>query len=118
VLGFIDRLDEHLRGFLGVMLSGLAQSDRRAELNTKIEEWLAQEKNLVQMAHYVQLAPEFDPALLGKILALGIKRKEDPVLVRYGDAREGLIEAIFLPAVEYFTASVAILTPGGRTSMP
>src|SRR5262249_42795238 len=45
------------------------------------------------------------------ILALGIKRKEGPVLVqvmsafgrRYGDAPEGLIEAIFLPAVEYFT---------------
>jgi ppGpp synthetase/RelA/SpoT-type nucleotidyltranferase len=111
VLAFIDRLDERLKGFLGVMLSGLAQSDCRAELSTKIEEWLTQEKNLVQMAHYVELAPEFDPALLGKLLALGIKRKEDAILVqvmsalgrRYGDSREGLIEAIFLPAVEYFT---------------
>ena len=62
------------------------------------------------MAHYVQLAPEFDATLLRKILALGIKRKEDPVLVqvmsavgrRYGDSPEGLIETVFLPAVEYF----------------
>ncbi|HEY7301807.1 MAG TPA: RelA/SpoT domain-containing protein [Xanthobacteraceae bacterium] len=111
VLGFIDRLDERLTGFLGVMLSGLAQSDRRADFDAKIGKWLAQEKHLAEMAHYVQLASEFDPALLRKILALGIKRKEDPVLVqvmaafgrRYGDAPEGLIEAIFLPAIEYFT---------------
>ena len=110
VLGFIDRLDERLKGFLGVMLSGLAQSDRRADLDAKIAEWLAQEKNLVEMAHYVQLAAEFDPSLLRKILVLGIKRKETPVLVqvmsafgrRYGDAPEGLIETVFLPAVEYF----------------
>jgi hypothetical protein len=63
------------------------------------------------MAHYVQFAPTFDPVLLTKLLALGIEKKEDPVLVqvmsafgrRYGDAPEGLIEAILLPAVEYFT---------------
>jgi ppGpp synthetase/RelA/SpoT-type nucleotidyltranferase len=111
VLGFIDRLDEPLTGFLGLMLSGLSQSDQRVDVGAKIAEWLAQEKHLVEIAHYVQLAPEFDPALLRKILALGIKRKEDPILVqvmsafgrRYGDAPEGLIEAIFLPAIEYFT---------------
>jgi hypothetical protein len=93
------------------MLSGLAQSDRRADLDAKIAEWLAQEKNLVEMAHYVQLTPTFDPALLAKLLVLGIKRKEDPVLVqvmssfgrRYADAPAGLIESIFLPAIEYFT---------------
>ena len=111
VVGFIDRLDERLSGFLGVMLSGLAQSDRRADLDAKIAEWLAQEKHLVEMAHYVQLAPKFDPALLRKILALGIKREEDPVLVqvmsafgrRYADDPDGLIETIFLPVIEHFT---------------
>src|SRR5262249_23935783 len=35
-LGFIDRLDERLAGFLGPMLSGLAQSDRRADLDAKL----------------------------------------------------------------------------------
>jgi ppGpp synthetase/RelA/SpoT-type nucleotidyltranferase len=111
VLGFIDRLDERLSGFLGVILSGLAQSDPRADLDAKIAEWLAEEKHLVEMAHYVQLAPKFDPALLRKILALGIKRKEDPALVQvmsafgrcYADAPDGLIETIFLPAIDYFT---------------
>jgi ppGpp synthetase/RelA/SpoT-type nucleotidyltranferase len=111
VLGFIDRLDERLAGFLGAMLSGLDQSDRRADLHAKLAEWLEQEKYLVQMAQYLQLAPEFDPVLLAKILALGLKRKDDAVVVtvmftfsrRYGEAPEGLIEAIFLPAIEYFT---------------
>jgi len=111
VLGFVDRLDKRLTSFLGVMLSGLAQSDQRAQMDAKIAEWLAQEKHLVEMAHYLQFAPEFAPALLCRILALGIKRKEDAVLVqvmsafgrRYGDAPEGLIETIFLPAIEYFT---------------
>jgi hypothetical protein len=111
VLGFIDRLDERLSGFLGVILSGLAQIDPRADLDAKIAEWLAEEKHLVEMAHYVQLAPKFDPALLRKILALGIKRKEDPALVQvmsafgrcYADAPDGLIETIFLSAIDYFT---------------
>ena len=110
-MGFIDHLDKRLTGFLGVMLSGLAQSSRRAEMDMKIADWLVQEKNLVEMAHYVQLATEFDPSLLRRILALGIKRKDDPVLVqvmsalarRYADAPEGLIESVFLPAIEYFT---------------
>src|SRR5260370_13207300 len=78
----MDRLDRRLSGFLGVMLSGLAQSDRRADLDTKIAEWLAQERHLVEVAHYVQVAPEVDPALLQKCLALGIQREEDPVLVQ------------------------------------
>jgi hypothetical protein len=111
VVGFIDRLDERLSGFLGVMLSGLTQSDRRADLDAKIAKWLAQEKNLVEMAHYVQLAPKFDPALLRKILALGITRNEYLVLVqvmsafgrRYAEAPDGLIETIFLPVIEHFT---------------
>jgi ppGpp synthetase/RelA/SpoT-type nucleotidyltranferase len=111
VLGFIDRLDRRLTGFLGVMLSGLAQSDRRADLDGKIEEWLAQEKHLAEMAHYVQLAPQFDPVLLRRILTLGLKRKEDHVVVgvvsafgrRYSEAPEGLVEAVFLPAIAYFT---------------
>jgi hypothetical protein len=51
VLGFIDRLDERLSGFLGVILSGLAQIDPRADLDAKIAEWLAEEKHLVEMAH-------------------------------------------------------------------
>lgn len=100
--GIVDRLDGRLRGFLGVMLSVLAQSDRRADLDAKIAAWLAQEKHLVELAHYVQLVPEFDPALLRKILALGIKRREDPVLVRvmpaFGrrDASDGPTETILV----------------------
>jgi len=43
MLGFIDRLDDRLTGFLGVILSGLAQSDRRADVEAKLEQWLSKE---------------------------------------------------------------------------
>ena len=64
------------------------------------------------MAHYVQFAPEFDPVLLQKILPLGIKTDDDYIVVqvlsaaarRYSEAPDGLIETIFMPAIEYFSA--------------
>jgi len=111
VLGFLDKIEGRLTDFLGVILSGLAQSDRRSDLDAKIREWLAQEKHLVAIAHYAQLAPQFEPSLLQEVLALGVKLKDDAVLRtvmsafarRYTDAPEGLIDAIFLPAIDYFT---------------
>lgn len=111
VLGFLDKIEGRLTDFLGTILSGLAQSDRRADLDAKIRERLAEEKHLVAIAHYVQLAPQFEPSLLQEVLALGTKLKDDVVLRtvmsafarRYADAPEGLIDAIFLPAIEYFT---------------
>jgi ppGpp synthetase/RelA/SpoT-type nucleotidyltranferase len=111
MLGFINRLEGRLTGFLGVILSGLAQSDRRADMVSQIGEWLGQEKHLGEMAHYVQLAPQFDPDLLQRILPLGIKKKDDQIVVqvlsgaarRYSEAPDGLIEIIFIPAIKYFT---------------
>jgi hypothetical protein len=110
MLGFIDRLGQRLTGFLGIILSGLAQSDRRAEMDSKIEEWLEQGKFLGEMAHYVQVASAFDPGLLQRILPLGTRKKDDQVVVnvvsaagrRYSEAPDGLVETIFMPAIEYF----------------
>jgi len=111
VLGFIDRLGQRLTGFLGVILSGLAKSDQRAALDAKMAQLLAEEKHLVEMAHYVGFAPEFDAELLHKILALGIKRDDEAVVVqvmasfakRYGEAPPETVQTIFMPAIEYFT---------------
>src|SRR5260370_26665698 len=36
VLGFIEKLDDRLTGFLGIILTGLAQSDRCVEVDQKI----------------------------------------------------------------------------------
>jgi hypothetical protein len=111
VLGFIDRIEGRLTDFLGIILNGLVRSDRRADLDAKVRAWLVEEKHLVPIAHYVQLAPDFDPSLLQEVLALRIKRKDDAVLRtvmsalgrRYADAPEGLIDAVFLPGIEYFS---------------
>ena len=112
LLGFIDRLGDRLTGFLGIILSGLAQSDRRADVDAKIAEWLREEVHLVEIAHYEQFVPEFDPALLQKILRLGIKKNDDNIVAhvlssaarRYSEAPDGLIETIFMPAIEFFSA--------------
>lgn len=112
MLGFVDRLGERLTGFLGVMLSGLARSDQRATLDTRMAEWLTQEKHLVEMAHYMQFAPEFDGELLRKILIAGIKRDDEAIVVqvmasyarRFADAEEGTITTIFMEAIRFFTS--------------
>ena len=112
VLGFIDRLGDRLTGFLGIILSGLAQSDRRADVDVKIAEWLREEKHLVEIAHYEQFVPEFDPVLLQKVLLLGIKKDDDNIVAhvlsagarRYSEARDGMIETIFMPAIDFLTA--------------
>ena len=112
MLGFIDRLGDRLTGFLGIILSGLSQSDRRTDVDAKIAEWLREEKHLVEIAHYEQFVPEFDPVLLQKILLLGIKTDDDYIVAhvlsaaarRYSEAPDGLIETIFMPAIDFFSA--------------
>lgn len=111
VFGYLDRMSEKLTGFLGVMLSGLAESDRQDELAARISRWISEERHLAELAHYVQLAKRFDPSLLATLARLGIKRNDNVVVVnvmstlgrRYADAPDGLIETVFLPAIEYFT---------------
>ena len=111
VLDFIDKLDERLRSFLGVMLSGLAQSGSRAEMEAKISQWLAEGKHLLQIAHYFRFAPALNAAILQEVLAAGIGKKDDgivaqvleTVFVRYKDGTPDLIVTIILPAIEYFT---------------
>jgi ppGpp synthetase/RelA/SpoT-type nucleotidyltranferase len=111
VLGFIGKLDERLKGFLGLMLSGLAQSDSRIEMEAKIAQWLAEEKHLLQIAHYFRFAPTLESEVLQQVLALGIRKKDDDIVAqvlatvffRYKDGTQDLIEAIVMPAIEYFT---------------
>lgn len=111
VLGFIDKLNERLRGFLGIMLSGLAQSDSRADMEERISQWLTDDKHLVQIAHYFRFAPTLDSAVLQEVLAAGIRKNDDgtvaqvlaTVAFRYKDGTPSLIDSIIMPAIDYFT---------------
>jgi ppGpp synthetase/RelA/SpoT-type nucleotidyltranferase len=111
VLGFIEKLDDRLAGFLGVMLSGLAESDSRAEVERKISQWMAEDKYLTQIAHYFRSAPQLDNGILKKILEAGIRLKSDDVVVqvlsavfyRYKDGTSDLIDTIILPGIAYLT---------------
>ena len=111
VLGFIEKLDDRLTGFLGVMLAGLAESDRRAEVNAKIAVWLSEDRYLLQIAHYFRFTPQLDNVILKKVLEAGIRLKSDDIVAqvlatvfyRYKDGTPELIEAIILPGIAYFT---------------
>ncbi|HXM48131.1 MAG TPA: RelA/SpoT domain-containing protein [Pyrinomonadaceae bacterium] len=111
VLGFIDRLEKPLTGFLGIMLSGLAQSSQSAALDTRIEEWLAEDRYLVQIAHYFKFAPRLDGAMLKRLFEAGIRLNDEDVIVhvlatafrRYKDGTAALIDEVILPGVTYFT---------------
>jgi len=111
VLGFVERLDKRLTGFLGLILSGLAESDHRAEMEAKISQWLSEDRYLVQIAHYFRFAPKFDNVILTQILKAGFRLNDDDIVAqvlatvftRYKDGTAALIEAVILPGIEYFT---------------
>jgi hypothetical protein len=111
VLRFFEKLDERLAGFLGIMLSGLAESDSHAEVAAKIVQWVSEDRYLNQIAHYFRFAPQFDNAVLSKILDAGIRLKSDEIVgqvlatvfSRYKDGTPGLIDGIIMPGIAYFT---------------
>ena len=132
VLGYIEKLDEKLTGFLGVMLAGLEESDRVAEMNSKISEWLSRDKYLVQIAHYFRFAVKLDTAILLKILEAGIRLKSDDIVsqvlatvfVRHKDGTRDLLDIIIIPAIRYFTekhdtrwVNLAWFLPNERTPL-
>jgi ppGpp synthetase/RelA/SpoT-type nucleotidyltranferase len=111
LLGYIDRLDDRLAGFLGVMLSGLAESDQAGQMQDKIAKWLSEDRYLVQIAHYFRFTHELDSCTLQKVILAGIRLKNDDVVAqvlattfgRYKDGTSELIAKIILPGIEYFT---------------
>jgi hypothetical protein len=80
VIRFLDKLGDRLTGFLGIMLSGLAESGLPSIVNEKIQAWLKEDRFLPQIAHYCRLAPELDPAILKQVLDAGIRLGDDDVV--------------------------------------
>jgi ppGpp synthetase/RelA/SpoT-type nucleotidyltranferase len=109
-LGYMEKLDEKLAGFLGVMLAGLAESERAEEANAKIAACLSEDKYLVQIAHYYRFAAKLDASVLSEVLNAGIRLKSDEIVsqvlatvfVRYKDGTRDLLESIIIPAIQYF----------------
>ncbi|MCP1846747.1 MULTISPECIES: RelA/SpoT domain-containing protein [unclassified Bradyrhizobium] len=110
VLGFMEKLDDKLTGFLGVMLSGLEESSLALKVPAKISEWLSQDRYLVQIAHYYRFAAKLDNVVLSKILQAGIRLDSHAVVsqilgtvfYRYADGTPDLIATILIPGVQYF----------------
>ena len=100
MLGYIEKLNEKLTGFLGLMLTGLEESNRAEDANAKIAEWLSEDKYLVQIAHYYRFAAKLDNTVLSIILEAGIRLKNDEIVsqvlatvfYRYKDGTRDLLE--------------------------
>ncbi|MCX7309510.1 MAG: RelA/SpoT domain-containing protein [Afipia sp.] len=111
MLGFVDKVEKPLTGFLGIMLSGLAQSDQSAELDARTNKWLAEDRYLVEIAHSFKFSPGFDGAKLKQLLDSGIRLDNEGVIVqvletafrRYKDGTKALIAEVLLPGINYFT---------------
>jgi ppGpp synthetase/RelA/SpoT-type nucleotidyltranferase len=111
MLEYIDRLDDRLAGFLGVMLSGLAESDRVGVVDDKIAQWLTEDRYLSQIAHYFQFAATLNATTLQKVIQAGTRLKNDDVVAqvlavvfrRYKDGTPALIDEVILPGIAYFT---------------
>jgi ppGpp synthetase/RelA/SpoT-type nucleotidyltranferase len=130
VLGYTDKLDEKLAGFLGVMLAGLEESNRAEDANAKIAVWLSEDKYLTQIAHYYRFAAKLDNKVLSILLNAGMRLKSDDIVsqvlatvfVRYKDGTRDLLDSIIIPAIRYFSerhdtrwVNLAWYLPRGRT---
>lgn len=111
MLGFIDKVEKPLTGFLGIMLAGLAQSSQSAALDARIEKWFSEDRYLVEIAHSFRFAIGFDGAKLKRLLDAGIRLDNENVVVqvletafrRYKDGTKALIDEVLLPGINYFT---------------
>lgn len=111
MLGFIDKVEKPLTGFLGVMLSGVAESRQSAALDERVESWLAEDQYLLEIAHSLGFIPGLDGTKLKRLLEAGIRLDKEGVIVqvletafrRYKDATKSLMDEVLLPGIEYFT---------------
>lgn len=111
MLGFIDKVGKPLTGFLGIMLSGVAESSQSAALDERIERWLAGDQYLLEIAHSFKFVPGLDGTKLKRLLEAGIRLDSEGVIVqvletafrRYKDGTKSLIDEVLLPGIEYFT---------------
>jgi hypothetical protein len=111
VLGYIDKAEKPLARFLGVMMSGLAQSSQSAALDRRIEQWLAEDRYLLQIAHFFKFSPRLDGGILRRLLEEGIRLNDEGVVIqvldtafsRYKEETRALIDKVILPGITYFT---------------
>lgn len=112
LISYLDRLDDRLANFLPAMLTGLESGGKGDVAQEKILHWIDMRQYLPQVIWYIRFAATFEAGFLERALRAAIEIGDDDAVfnavnasaVRHGDVAGGLIEKVFLPAIEYLTA--------------
>jgi ppGpp synthetase/RelA/SpoT-type nucleotidyltranferase len=109
LITYLDRLDERLANFLPAMLAGLEGGAKGDVAQEKVRHWVDTRRYLSQVIWYQRFAANFDADLLERALRGAIKVGDDIAVLnavstsalRHGDVEGGLIDRVFLPALDY-----------------
>ncbi len=112
LITYLDRLDDRLARFLPVMLTGLEGGSKEDIAQKKVRHWVDVRQYLPQIIRYLRFAAKFDADLLERALRAAIEVGDDDAVfnaidtsaARHGDVAGGLINRVFLPAIDYLTA--------------
>ncbi len=128
LITYLDRLDDRLAGFLHVMLIGLEGGTKEDIAQEKVRHWVDVRKYLPQIIRYQLFAAKFDADLLERALRAAIEVGDDDAVfnaistsaARHGDVAGGLIDRVFLPAIDYLTVKgdtrwVKVLWPSKKS---
>ncbi len=112
LISYIDRLDDRLANFLPAMLTGLESGGMEDAVREKVGHWVNWRQYLRQVIRYQRFAHKFDADLLEQSLKAAIEIDDDVAVLnavdtssaRHGDVDGGLIDRVFLPALEHLSA--------------
>lgn len=112
LITYLDLLDDRLANFLPAMLAGLEGGAKADVAQEKVRHWVDTRQYLSQVIWYQRFAANFDVDLLERALRAAIEVGNDDAVFnavstsaeRHGDVAGGLIDRIFLPAIDYLTA--------------
>jgi len=109
LITYLDQLDEKLANFLPAMLAGLEGGTKENLAQEKVRHWVNTRQHLPQIIWYMRSAINFDANLLEQALKAAIEVGDDIAVLnavstsalRHGDVEGGLIDRVFLRALEY-----------------
>lgn len=111
VISYLDRLDDRLANFLPAMLTGLESGGRENVVREKVGHWVNRRQYLRQVIRYLHFVRKLDASLLEQALHAAIETGDDIAVLnavdttaaRHGDVDGGLIDKVFLPALEHLS---------------
>lgn len=111
-LQLLSEASDQLENFIIAILRGVAETERKGDVYSLIENWCDEGKYLFSLARFFEYSPEVNEELLKKILDKAIESNDlntlnqiiSSVSAQYNKENKYLIKKFFLPALEKLTA--------------